>query len=48
MRSVSKCVHEKNNKSDLNLGTKPTHPSHLTAYLSSALETVLNILSSES
>lgn len=48
MRSMSKCMHEKNNKSDLNLETKPTHPGHLSEYLSSALETVLNILYSES
>jgi len=40
-------MHENNNKSDLNLETK-THPRHLTEYLSSALETVLNILYSES
>lgn len=47
MQSVTKCMHEKNNKSDLHLETKTTHPSHLTEYLSSVLETVPNKLYSE-
>lgn len=40
-------MHEKNNKSDLNLETKATHPSHLIECLSSVLENLPNILSSE-